>query len=138
MNTTYTTHTNVTANVLHRMSRPKKIKEQMGINAATVALLLRTCCIRCSARKNEGANGNQLGNGRIVTRTCCTRSHRPKKMQKQIAINAATVALSPRTCSTRCPVPKNAAENCNQYPNGRTVTANVLHTMPRPKKRRSK
>ena len=39
MNTTHTTHTNVTANVLHRMSR----------------------------QKNRGANGNQRSNGHTVT-----------------------------------------------------------------------
>ena len=42
----------------------------------------------------------------LSPRTCCIRCARPKKMQKQMAINAATVALSPRTCSMRCPVPK--------------------------------
>ena len=67
INTTYITHTNVTANVFHRMSRQKKIKRQMVINAATVAMLLRTYCGRCPARKHEEANDNQRGNGRIVT-----------------------------------------------------------------------
>ena len=82
MNTTHTTHTNVTANVLHRMSRQKKIKEQMVINAATVALLLRTCCARCPARKNEGANDNQRGNGRIVTASVLHTVPPPKENAK--------------------------------------------------------
>ena len=82
MSITYTTHTNVTANVLHRLSRPNKIKEQIGINAATVALLLRTCCIRCPARENEGANGNQRGNGRIVIASVLHTAPPPKENAK--------------------------------------------------------
>ena len=137
----------------------------MGINAATVALLLRTCCIRCAAQKNEGANdkqrgngyivtanvlhtmrppkenakanGNLRGNGRTVTSNMFYAMPRPKKRPQQTAINAPTLAVSPRTCSIRCPARKKEGANDNQRGNGRTVTANVLHTMARPRTERT-
>ena len=94
-----------------------KIKKQIKINAATVALLLGTHCIRCPVPKNEGANGNQHGNGRIVTANVLhTVPPLLKKTQKQMAINAATVALPPRTCSIRCPVPKKCRRKLQSMP----------------------
>ena len=52
----------------------------------------------------------------LSPRTWCTRCPRPKKMQKQMAINAATVALSPRTCSIRCPAPKKCSRKLQSMP----------------------
>ena len=62
---------------------------------------------------------------------------RPKKRPQQTAINAPTLAVSPRTCSIRCPARKKEGANDNQRGNGRTVTANVLHTMARPRTERT-
>ena len=65
--------------------------------------------IRWLAQKNEGANDNEGDNVRIVTASVLYTVLLLKEKRKQMTINAATAALSPKMCSTRCPVLKNAA-----------------------------
>jgi hypothetical protein len=84
--------------------------------------------------ENAKVTGNSRGNGRTVTTNMFYTMPRLKKCSSKLQSMRQRSHCHRERAPYDAPPEKTEGANDNQRGNGRTVTANVLHTMPHPRK----